>query len=379
MSPAYRKIVKARIALLIRQPFYGTLAMRLNLIEDPATSTASTDGVNMRFGPDYIESLDPAKVQGLLAHEVTHCALLHPFRMLHRNPRVWNEAIDYITNENCLENGFELPEGAFVDPKFNGMSSERVYDKLINEKQKQKQSGGSGRRPFGEVQPPQPKKGEAQSATAQLDENALQATQWKAAVKQAYEAAKQAGKTPGGWEEHIKQLAPAKLPWRDILRAFPSAHMAADQSWNRLNRRMLQRGIYMPSHSKEGTGKIAVFVDTSLSITTKNLKDAASEITGALEDANPEEIIILHVDTRVAKVQRAKPGDEIEWKFAGRGGTRFDPPFEWIAEHQEDIRCAIYITDGYGAFPAEPPPYPTLWVMTTSVSPPWGEPLRLPG
>ena len=62
------------------------------------------------------------------------------------------------------------------------------------------------------------------------------------------------------------------------------------------------------------------------------------------------------------------------------GGTDFRPPFVYVAEHPEiEPSCLIYITDGYGSAPRNPPPYPVLWILTSDGTKPapWGWELRL--
>ena len=41
---AENQILKARTKLLIEQPFFGTLALRLKVVEKPEIDTAATDG-----------------------------------------------------------------------------------------------------------------------------------------------------------------------------------------------------------------------------------------------------------------------------------------------------------------------------------------------
>ena len=66
---------------------------------------------------------------------------------------------------------------------------------------------------------------------------------------------------------------------------------------------------------------------------------------------------------------------EIPRKMLGRGGTDFRPPFQFVEDKSLDISTLVYFTDGMGTFPEEPP-YPTAWVMTTDVEPPFGEIIR---
>jgi hypothetical protein len=64
MTETERLMVKARTALLLSQPFFGTLALRLKMIEDAAIGTASVDGRVLRYNPDFIKGLTHAQHQG---------------------------------------------------------------------------------------------------------------------------------------------------------------------------------------------------------------------------------------------------------------------------------------------------------------------------
>ena len=63
-------------------------------------------------------------------------------------------------------------------------------------------------------------------------------------------------------------------------------------------------------------------------------------------------------------------GDEIQFKFRGGGGTRFDPVFNLLNEYTddaEDIKALIYFTDGWGYADADSEPnIPVFWGLTDS-------------
>ena len=48
MSNAAQKMVKARANLVMGNPFFGTLALRLKMVEDKTVKTSSTDGTTLR-------------------------------------------------------------------------------------------------------------------------------------------------------------------------------------------------------------------------------------------------------------------------------------------------------------------------------------------
>ena len=66
----------------------------------------------------------------------------------------------------------------------------------------------------------------------------------------------------------------------------------------------------------------------------------------------------------------------------GGGGTSFIPFFNQVAALKDDpVDLCVYLTDGYGDFPATPPEMPVLWVIVgggiESRRIPFGEVARL--
>src|SRR5258708_6363258 len=133
-----RKLTRARTQLLLNQPFFGTLCLRLKLA--PAmVPTMATNGREIIYNPAFIDELKPVELEAVLAHEVLHCALGHHCRRGERDQRLWNEAADLAINPILMGNGFTLPEGALFDPSFDTMSSEEIYARRLRD-----QGGASG-------------------------------------------------------------------------------------------------------------------------------------------------------------------------------------------------------------------------------------------
>jgi predicted metal-dependent peptidase len=127
--------------------FFGTLAMHLKQVERRDIETAATDGVHLFYNPEYLATLTDAKLRGLAVHEVWHCAADHMGRLGARDLPTFNEAADYELNQELVAAGFELPDGALLDAKWNGQTAESIYGELIREasqKQQQKQQGQNG-------------------------------------------------------------------------------------------------------------------------------------------------------------------------------------------------------------------------------------------
>ncbi len=138
---------KALLHIKIYYPFYGALAERLKLKADWRHPTCYTDAVVLGFNPQFVLSKGWAYTLYVTIHEITHCALGHPFRRKDRRPKEWGEAVDHVTNlalnkdPELLALFAQMGEG-LADPRFSGMAAEQVYTILkteADEKAKQQQ------------------------------------------------------------------------------------------------------------------------------------------------------------------------------------------------------------------------------------------------
>ena len=147
LTPAVR-IQKARTALLLDHPFFGSLLFRLGGLASNSIQTMATDGVSLFYNPAFVHTLNAAELAGVLAHEVMHPALQHHTRRGDRDRKRWNMACDYAINPLLLDAGLTLPKDVLIDHRFRGMSAERIYN-LIEEQQDQDGSNGERKNPDG--------------------------------------------------------------------------------------------------------------------------------------------------------------------------------------------------------------------------------------
>lgn len=348
-------ITKARTQLLLNQPFFGTLALRLKLVVDNTIPTLGVDGKNLYYNEAFAASLSTPLLISAVAHEVCHCMFLHHVRRKHRNAEKWNIAGDYVINRLLKESGFQLGEGWLYEDSIGDASTDHVYTLLPDMEI-----------PKNAVYP-----GEVMDGSNSMDEAAarVEETEWKIAISQAANAAKMMGKLPANLERLAEGLVDSKVCWKSVLREFVKSTSAGDYTWSRPNRRFIGQGMYFPSMHSESIGEIVVAVDTSGSIGQEELNQFASEITAIMEDVSPSKVHVIYCDTKVAHTE-AFTKDDMPLKLAakGGGGTDFKPPFAWVEEQGIDPACFIYLTDMCcNSFP-EPPNYPALWVSTTSMS-----------
>ena len=135
MTPA-ESITRARTQLLMLHPFFGSLALRLRVVETRAVPTAgvaesiTVNGTILAYNPDFIAKLSPQETMAVVAHEVLHCAFKHIFRLADREPMRWNIAADLAINPLIQDQGMRLPQGALLDDKYRDMEAETIYARL---------------------------------------------------------------------------------------------------------------------------------------------------------------------------------------------------------------------------------------------------------
>ena len=375
MTPASESFANARAALLVGSPFWGVLSLRLLPIEDPSIKTMETNGVTIRYNPDYVAGLSRPQLRTVIAHETMHCAALHHTRREGRDPKRWNIACDYAINPLLAEADFEMPENVLLDQAYEGMSAEEIYGRLPENQGDDQEDdgdpggmGGVADAPSGSDVPGQP----GGDAPSQADLSG-QEEAWTIAAAQAEATAKAMGIGAGDAARAIRDQVAPKIDWRDVLRRYLSVAAKSDYSWTPPNRRYIARRLYLPSLRSETLGPVVIAVDTSGSIDDATLAKFGAEISAILEDAAPEAIHVVYCDDAVAATETYELGDVISLTPHGGGGTAFRPVFDWIAGSEILPVCAVYLTDLCGHDFGPAPDYPVLWVTTDATSAPFGE------
>lgn len=368
---AERKLTKARISLVMTQPFFGSLSMRMETVEQDDAwfaskklpPTTATDGKTINYSAKFIEQLSVPEVVGLLCQAALHVGMLHHTRRGKRDNERWQKATDYAANQIIRDSKISLPDGALYDKKFEAMAAEEIYNHVKSDSPQSGQGKGkSGGADFCSVM------------DADGDTNiAAEEASWKTAMASALHQAKMAGKVPAGLDRFIKDLLEPKVDWGSQLRQYLTDKMRADDDWSRPNRRFAHRGLILPSIREEPTGELVVAVDTSGSISDAVLSAFQSEIRTIASEVQPEKITVIYCDAAINRIQIFERDDTINLKMCGGGGTDFNPPFRWVEKEGIKPHAFVYLTDGYGPFPPKTPEYPVVWCMISDVNAPFGE------
>lgn len=354
---AETKVARARTRLVLDNPFFGSLALGLNVHRDDTQPTMCTNGKFIKWNADFVDQHTDKEIMGVLAHEVLHVAFKHMLRRNDRDPERWNIACDHAINHILLDGDFKLPEGGLWDDQYKGMSAERIYDQLPTD-----DDGGEGC-PWGGVMDAANDEGDALSPS--------EAKQMEATIDQrvmlAASAGEGAGKLPAAIKELVEQMRRSKVDWRDVFNRFIGGDQPDDYTFRRCNRKVYYtQGIYMPAIDKIGVGDVVVAVDTSGSVSSLELQQFLGELNSITDDHKPKSVTVITCDSVIRTVDRYEQGDIIDKiECTGRGGTRVEPVFRYINDNDIPVDNMVYLTDmGIFDFPDTAPEYPVLWVST---------------
>jgi predicted metal-dependent peptidase len=373
------KVISASLLRLrMKSPFFGTLAMFVRFLPSSTISTAATDGRDIFFNPDFLQSLPINQQDGLLLHELLHAALLHPSRVGTREPKLWNIAADIVVNGTILrERGFELPPGALRDRTLEHLSVEEVYELLQQ-----------GVNHFQLIELDLlPSDGVADEAQTGLNAHPWGRNRadevkshWRQALQQAavIAAASQSGRMSGGFDRELTAAMGAQLDWRSYLWRYL---VQTPTDFQGFDRRFVGRGLYLETLAGESV-RVYVAVDTSRSVGIAAFQLLMDEVKGILGAYPHIECHLYYADTELDGPYILGANSALIMPQGG-GGTSFVPFFDRVQESwdgQTPALC-IYLTDGYGEFPDPAPLLTTLWVVTPGgldlTEFPFGEAVRL--
>ena len=198
-------------------------------------------------------------------------------------------------------------------------------------------------------------------------------------VQNAAQIAKAQGKLPGSLAAYVDDLRDSKIPWQDEFARYMGRGSSHRYNWNRIDKKLIERGLLGPRRDREGVGHIVIAVDTSASVSQDEYAALMSEAKAVCQDVDAEQVTVIYCDTRIAHVDTFEDPASIEQRDLGRyggGGTDFQPPFDYVYENEIEVDSFVYLTDLESSMPDEPD-YPVLWVSTTSRVADFGKTIHL--
>ena len=365
------RIIVARVGLLLRHPFFGNMATRLRILAaDDWLPTAAVDGRNLYFNTQFFNAMNNKEIEFVVAHEILHMVFDHLGRREDRNPMLYNIAADYIVNNLLVRDRIgTIPSivDCFQDFKYEGWTSEEVYDELFEQAKK---NGEEAIKQLGEMLDEhldmegdgdgdgegdeEGKDGNGNSISKRKPKYSKeQLDQIKDEIKEGMLQAAQsagAGNTPGEIQRMIKELTEPKMNWRELLRQQIQSTIKSDFTFSRPNRKGWQSGAILPGMNFQDTIDICISLDMSGSIGNDQARDFLGEIKGIMDEYQDYKIKLWCFDTGVYNEQdfSADGGEDLlDYEIFGGGGTDFEANWTYMKEHDIQPKKFIMFTDGY--------------------------------
>ena len=368
------RIIVARVGLLLRHPFFGNMATRLQIkAADDWLPTAAVDGRNLYFNTQFFNAMSNKEIEFVIAHEILHCVFDHLDRRTWQDrnldPVLYNIAADYIVNNILVRDKIgEKPKlvDCFQDFKYDTWTSEEVYEDLFKQAEKNGKEfleqlgelldehldmeGEDGEE--GDAQDEKDAKGNKVSKKRpKYSKETLQKI--KDEIKEGMMSAAQsagAGNTPGEVQRMIKELTEPKMNWREILQTQIQSTIRNDYTFQRPSRKGWHTGAILPGMNFEDTIELAVAIDMSGSIGDHQARDFLGEVKGIMDQYKDYNIKIWCFDTKVYNEDdfSADDGrDIVDYEIFGGGGTDFMCNWTYMKENDIQPKKFLMFTDGY--------------------------------
>jgi predicted metal-dependent peptidase len=388
------------LRLMWDEPFFSHVLRTVTKIRTemiPTAGVLAKDGdIKMWWNPDFLASLTPDEVKGLLKHECYHLVFHHTTTRRLDPHIIWNYATDLAINSLIPEN--ELPKGGLIPGKaFDPLTEEQLASmtpdqinrfNTVSEKIESFPTKEASEWYFArlmedeEVKDAITDRGEGEDgAGSGLPGNMDDHDGWgemsdeeaeiaKNKVKKAVESAAKECDKKGQWgtigaevRDQIRATYKTEIPWQSVLKQFVGYSRRANRSSNikRMNRKY--PGVH-PGAQRDYTASIAVYVDQSGSVSNEELELLFGELAGL---ARHTEFVCYHFDTEVDE------DSEATWKrgntpLASRtrcGGTNFKAPSSHANKNRHRFDGYLILTDGYASNPG-PSKLRRGWVITTN-------------
>lgn len=403
--------------------------------------TASTDGWNEKYNPDFMAKHTTQEMTFIRLHEALHKFLKHGrrFRAYEKaikaggsdavlNFKLANVAMDYVINAmiNSTKDKtlVSMPKSALYDAMFDNMGWEEVYSLLKkNIKQPQPQPGqgqGQGTGQEGRAgQPQQGQPGQGQPQDGQgggqgggveveidgkkirldgFDDHDGEGTgiseEQEKEIDQKIERALQQGAILAGimgqdLPRAVRQALEVPVRWDAELEEFVTSSCANrdDYSYRRLDRRWLGSNddmLIMPTLMQENIAEVMIAADASGSIGDEAMGKWLETVARICEAAQPDVIRVVFWDMNVRSEQvfdRSQISEITKlMKPRGGGGTRVGCVSDYIRQRSLTPDCLIVLTDGWVEHDVQwGISTPVLWTVTENAGfrPPAGRVVKI--
>lgn len=382
-------IKKAHIQLLNHPEtalYAGVILFGKSTVVDDVP-TACTNGIDCRYGREFMSKLTQKQVNGVALHENLHKALRHLIRykkLMRDDGQLANAAMDYVVNSiiHSLKDKTlcELPSPHLYDKKFENWSVLEVFNFLKTGSPPNTPSNPSNSNDVQRGDNDVTVNGEKFKLDS-LDEHDpdemedMDSDATKKVEEAIEDAIRQgsmiAGRTGAKVPRAIKESLVKPVDWKRVLMEFVSQTCKGrdDYTYRKFNLKRLVDDHYVPGVESEEIGELILAVDTSASISQEDLSVVASHVSHVCSVCKPSKVRVLWWDTRVHGEQTFKPSEMSNIRKLlmpkGGGGTHASCVRDYIVANRLKAECIIMFTDGWVENPVNwnGVRTPTLWLV----------------
>lgn len=314
-----------------------------------------TNGEIIKFNSKVWDKITIDDKVCLLAHEMWHIALLHCVRAkLYCNNEndllLWNLACD-ISVDNILHFDFngEFKTSQYVmmsDKKYLHWTTEEIFKDL---KQNDK---NQNKKPHSDIQPSLDINNFNKSLTKQDKDLMLKVNSANQINNKNNTNNNAVGKQYGALSKELNQvlenLLKPKIHWNQYLQKYFTEINKENRSYKRISRRSSNDFIF-PSYSKsDKLTTINFYLDTSCSISDKEIEIFNSEILSIKKKYNPKEFNIIQFDTQIKSIKKVTSQHKLnKIEVKGRGGTCLKDVYKHIKETKPKLAIVMSDLDVY--------------------------------
>lgn len=359
--------LKKQHIILMRHPetaLYGSVMMMGDSNVEDGIPTAYTDGINKKYGREFMSKLADDEARALVMHENLHVALMHIPRhkdLMKEDGVLANVAMDIVVN-NIIDNLSDkslckLPSSAILDHKYDGWAVRDIYNDLKKQNPQRNKQGGQGQ---GQGEATININGKQVTVQEGDEHDAAGAPKTEQEAKELDErvgrALREGGILAGRLGTKIPREITASLDkpidWKEAMRDFVSSAVRGKDefTWRRFNRNLLANDILAPSVEAETLTEVIVGIDTSGSINQEMIGKFAYQLQLICDTVTPTTVRVLWWDTEVHGEQvfgGDSPNIKDILKPLGGGGTRVSCVAEYINKQRYNPDCIVVFTDGY--------------------------------
>lgn len=384
-----KRLSDARMRMIFKTPFYGSLVLHLKFTL-AACQTAATDMKRVMFDPDFVMRISDEELDFVLRHEIMHCVLQHCFRSKGKHHYFYNIASDIVVNSNIMQslyiNEFTIDGEKVMHLAPNGKegflyTADEVYDMLMD---KHKALIRDVDEVLEEIENEYGVSIDSHDIWGAIPLDESLSAEWKNHLKEAAKMAGAESSYPMGAREFLDSLKyESRLNWREVLQNFIKViNDKYDYLFTPPDRRFSSTSDFiLPSFesvSGEKVENIWFVVDSSGSISREELTIAYKEVKASLSQFDYLQGRLSFFDTTVTEPVSFDSIESLNEVIPeGGGGTSFAAIFSYMEFKMKDSlpSCVVILTDGFANFPEEKMAMgiPVLWIIAGShIQPPWG-------